>query len=342
MRYENGRHVSPRENELTAVTERAVFDAYPGPNLGRTPEKQSRWVDFREKYNAAHTANYVPDFPLQLDFELNSTCQLRCAFCLHGQQVVKRKDLPFELFLKAIQEAAEHNLVSVKFNYINEPLLVPDLERYIACARSFGVLNTYFATNGILLTQERARTLIASGLSKIMVSIDAATADTYRAVRGAWKFTEVVANVTEFVQLRERLGREFPKVRVNFVRTEVNAHEEEAFVKYWSGIADSIGLQTQVAVPGDNADLYRVQGVQQDASEFKCSFPFKLLVIDASGNILPCCTFSGRSMPLGNIADTTLAEAWYRARGLRELHMQSRWQENPACKHCMLGGAQNG
>ena len=72
---------------------------------------------------------------------------------------------------------------------------------------------------------------------------------------------------------------------------------------------------------------------------FKCSFPSKQLVIDVDGNILPCCTFNGREMPLGNVADMTLEEAWAseRIHGLRELHRAGGWRENPICAHCMGG-----
>jgi len=67
-----------------------------------------------------------------------------------------------------------------------------------------------------------------------------------------------------------------------------------------------------------------------------------MLVVDAAGHILPCCTFGGREMPIGHIDDMTLAEAWSSPAmvALRLQHETRTWRDNPVCAHCILGGQQ--
>jgi hypothetical protein len=50
----------------------------------------------------------------------------------------------------------------------------------------------------------------------------------------------------------------------------------------------------------------------------------------------PCCTFSGHLLALGNIRDTTIAEAWRSVAAVR-LRESS---DDPVCQHCV--GSENG
>lgn len=43
--------------------------------------KDEKWVSYREMYDKASKLELVPNFPIQIDFELNATCNLRCPMC---------------------------------------------------------------------------------------------------------------------------------------------------------------------------------------------------------------------------------------------------------------------
>lgn len=319
-----------RANELTAVVNRSRFDDLPfGVD---SIDDQDRWRRFRVQYHAAHAFRSRPDFPLQIDFELDSRCNMRCSFCLHGNTKVERAGLTFDQFADVIHEGQEHGLVSIKLNYINEPLLVRDLARYIRYARAHGVLNTYFATNGLLLTEKKAIELIEAGLSKIMISLDAVSASMFLAMRQSQEFDRIVRNIERFLEIRERLGVKHPLLRVNFVKTNTNIEEADAFVARWTGVADMIGLQDQVQVP--NAETKKGP---RDLSQFRCSFPYKQLIVDSTGQILPCCTFSGREMPLGRLGELTLKQAWdsLGMRHLQRQHATGTWRDNAVCAACL-------
>lgn len=327
--------MNSRVNELTAVLNRGKFDEPPGDIRGEADHE--RWLEFRRKYHKSQSLSAIHAFPIQIDFELTYSCNMRCKFCPHGNpespQPTRGESLPIEFFRKAIDEGEQHGLCSIKMNYINEPLMSKDLVDCIKYAKAHGVLNVYFATNGSLLSESVSRDLISAGASKIMVSIDAFTSETYKAVRRNDKFAQVVSNVKRLVEIKKELGIKWPLVRVNFVKTPANISELDSFVNYWKDLADMIGLEQQVGLPGvDNAEF-----LDQVSEDFRCSFPFKLVVIDSEGSILPCCTFSGREMPLGNIKHMTIEEAWNSERmvALRCSHLNNTWQSNKICYHCV-------
>lgn len=355
-----------KKNELTGILGREVFEAPPGDVESR--EDLARWYAFRAAYRGASNLVAPVEFPLQVDFELTSTCNFRCAFCPHGQETpIPKRILPWSYFEAAIREGEAYGLVSTKLNYINEPLLHPEWDGYVRFAKAHGVLNVYFATNGSLLTARNREKLISSRVSKVMVSLDATTAETFRKVRRSDAFDRIVANIEALLELRDRWNVSWPKVRVNFLKTELNAHEADAFVARWNGVADAIGFQDQVGLPGVDEDVFAPPDVV-DHSEFRCAFPSKMLVVDAAGHILPCCTFSGREMPIGRLdiacwtrpwidspvgdpvdepvdeprlAPMSLAAAWNSSmlRALRREHFEGRWRENDVCRRCVTGVA---
>src|SRR3989344_4028672 len=68
------------------------------------------------------------DFPIQLDFELNYSCNLRCPMCTWSSEVSKdRSCFDLEKFKEIIDEGVKKGLKAIRLNYINEPLLRPDL-----------------------------------------------------------------------------------------------------------------------------------------------------------------------------------------------------------------------
>ncbi len=324
------------KTELTENLYAARFDEYPGDERP-TDRDRERWKVFRRRYHAAQRLEPVGDFPIQLDIGLNSNCNLSCPFCIQSTPERKAKKptfLSFADYSKVIDEAAAQGLVSLKLNHNNEPLLVSELPEYIRYAKSKGILNVYIATNGTLLTARVSRELIDAGLTKIMVSLDAITPETYTAMRGIDKLSEITWNILTFLRTREALGRRFPLVRVNFLRTPVNISEAAAFAARWKGIADMIGFQDQLGVPGVSNNSNQLPW---PAETFRCSFPFKHIVVGSDGTLYPCCTFSGEQMPIGNIKSMNIRQAWNSdlIKNLRELHRAGNYKMNSICRHCV-------
>jgi radical SAM protein with 4Fe4S-binding SPASM domain len=200
-------------------------------------------------------------------------------------------------------------------------------------------LNVFIATNGSLLDEEMAHRLIDVRLSKIMISLDATTAETYRKMRNSVAFEKVKKNILGLLELRSRLGVDFPLVRVNFLRTALNAHEADDFLSFWKDKVDMVGFQDQLGIPGVESSWLATSD-RSAFRNFRCSFPFKHIVVATDGRLLPCCTFSGEKHSLGNIKTLSIREAWTGAyiESLRALHREGKYKENPVCSHCVGNG----
>jgi radical SAM protein with 4Fe4S-binding SPASM domain len=295
------------------------------------------WDVFRRNYKRAGRFTKL-DSPPQLDIELNGGCNMKCPFCLHGYGDKRPNTLlPTERYESLIDEAIAFGIRGLKLNYINEPMLRTDLEQCIAYAKSAGMLNVYMVTNGTLLTAKRRSSMLTSGITKLFISVDAATPETYSKQRLSGKFDLVVKNILDFVVERDRQGLKYPLVRVSFLRNSLNIHEEESFREFWQGKVDMLAFQKMNDLPDLDSGLTLEDRVTESKG---CSFPFKQLIVDHEGDILPCCKMGGKKLRLGNVDTMTLKAAWNsdKMQSLQQMHKANRWEENPVCKRCIVGG----
>lgn len=318
-------------------------------NLAKIKDEK-KWVLYREMYDKASKLELVPNFPIQIDFELNATCNLRCPMCplsVESNNDKKHFQISYDLFCKIIDEGVVNGLQSIRLNYLNEPLLRDDLENFIRYTKDKGVLDIYFSTNGTLLTKDRAKSLIEAGLDRIQISLDANSQELYEQMRPGSNYKKVVDNVLNLIELKKEVQSLTPLVRVNFVRTEINEHELDNFMSFWKDKADMIGVQEMVKPPRSKKEIK--SKTTEKKSEFQCSFPYKNLVITAEGNVLPCCTFYGDEMPMGNIHDFLKSKEaktkgiieyfWNHTKinQLRDLHKNCKYYNHSICKKCVEG-----
>lgn len=310
------------------IEKKSLFDLCP-PDVDK-----KEWDEFRANYHKAEKLEILKN-PPQIDIELNAGCNMSCPFCWHGYNKIKNKTMPVSTYKKIIDEAVRFGLKSLKLTYINEPLLRHDLEDCIKYAKKSGILNVYMVTNGVLLNKKRYDRLIDSGITKVFCSIDAVTEETYNKQRLSGKFEQVVNNIKGFIDRRNERGLKFPLVRVSFVRNKLNKHEELSFKKTWENIADLVVIQNMTEVPDVKTGLRLNKSI---TNQNGCAFPFKQLVVDTYGDILPCCKMGGKKLALGNIKNMTLEQAWNskKMKHLKWIHKNNLWTENKTCSDCIL------
>lgn len=300
-----------------------------------------RWLKYREEYDAASNLKKL-DYPIQLDFELNSSCNMRCPMCPISAESPKGKGkktwFDFEFYKEILEFSVQKGTKAIKLNYINEPLIRNDLIKFIDFAKKIGVLDIYFSTNGLLLNEQISEKLINSGLTRIQISIDATTQETYDKIRPGGDYNKIIKNVLNFINLKKKLNSNLPLVRVNFVKTEFNHKELNDFLILWKDKVDMIGIQEFVKPTKVKKNITGKREIRK--KKFQCSFPFKQLVINNEKKILPCCTFWGEELELQELAKPQdLITAWNskKMNFLRDKHLKGEYDQISQCKKCVEG-----
>lgn len=176
---------------------------------------------------AATPANGVPTarlpYPTKLFVEVTTRCNLRCAMCVKqspGQQIAEG-NMTEETFERLTP--AFGRLAALILNGIGEPLMHRGLERFVAAARECMPATGWigFQTNGMLLGEHRAASLVAAGVDRIVISADAVVNDQLTSIRDGAKISNIeraagwVHKAADLLGRRVGLGLEFVVMREN-------------------------------------------------------------------------------------------------------------------------------
>ena len=130
--------------------------------------------------------------------------------CVQYQQSLQKEKektwFDFEFFKEILDFSVKKGTKAIKLNYINEPLIRNDFIKFIDYAKKVGILDIYFSTNGILLNKKISTDLIKSGLTRIQISIDAITKETYDKVRPGGNYNKIIENINEFLLIKQNLN----------------------------------------------------------------------------------------------------------------------------------------
>ena len=297
------------------------------------------YLEYRRKWDLASQKQQLFDFPLFLEVESSYACNYKCPKCPKQLVNPEKKSgfLSNELFDKLFDEVREYRMPAINFSHGGEPLMNKNIATLIAKARDAHILDRMFHTNGSLLKKDLAKELIESGLTKINISLDAATAETYKKVRVGGVFENVIANVNNFLEAKREFGKSFPRVRVSFVVSEENKHEQQKFFDMWKLKVNMIAFQqcydfSKMTKGTDDQNCDKIE-----KRNYFCSQLWQLLTITCEGHIIICERDYNNEFILGNLKTHTIYECWHSKEmsRFRELHKNNKWNEIPMCRKCV-------
>lgn len=265
--------------------------------------------------------------PVCLYLEVTNRCNLLCETCPRTfEDLEPPQDMSWELFTSIVDQVPD--IARVVMHGVGEPMLVRALPKMIRYLKARGIY-TLFNTNGTLLAPRKQRELIETGLDELRVSLDAADAKTFLAVRGKDMFNRIVTNLSAFTALQKELGVTTPHVSMwltglretigqlpDFVRLAANVGVREVhlqrlvFDEAGFGLArsasalfaraeedEAVGLAQEVAT-GLGVRL-NASGATEPGLSLKpeaderpwatCRRPWSLMYFTAHGRALPCC-----------------------------------------------------
>jgi len=282
-----------------------------------------RFLDYREKYNRMLIDEHhkqLLDYPLTVVLELVNRCDLECVMCYQGFRNDTNKVTVNESVLDKIFDDFKKNQLSALMLTASEPLLYKNIGHVLKRAEEAKIMDTFIFTNGSLLDRKKSEMIINSCVTRLFVSIDAATEETYDKVRIPVGKKRLQYNrlellekkIKDFIKLRNESGKKLPLTRVSFVALKENQHEIEKFKEKWEGIVDSVEIQRETSI-----NLYKdIETLEKDKSyipkniNYNCNKPWGDMAIYSDGRVGPCCNLVGRMSPIGNVNEKTVFEIW--------------------------------
>ncbi|MEI6754643.1 MAG: radical SAM/SPASM domain-containing protein [Paludibacter sp.] len=289
--------------------------------------------------------------PFFLSVEATNFCNLHCPECPVGiRQITKSemKSVDTELFKRLIDEL-KPTLTHLILYFQGEPLLNKHLHELIEYAHTARIF-TSTSTNGQLLTKDNARLLVLSGLDKLIVSVDGTTQETYEKYRIGGKLIKAIEGIRHINYWKEELDSVTPMVEIQFLVLKSNEHQMKEMRKLSKDLkADRLAFKTAQLYNFENGsdrmtsfDRYsRYKRKKDETFKLKGNQPnrcFRLWsggVVNAKGEVLPCCYDKMSEYSFGNIAykGYSICRHSHKASDFRNKILQNRKQVE-ICRNC--------
>lgn len=270
----------------------------------------------------------------EVRYEVTDKCNANCIMCPREEHEHGREHgiMNQEKYEKSIDEVVGLGAKKVVLTGFGEPMLDRKLEKKIAYAKSKG-LETYFITNGSVLTDKRARGILEAGLDEMRVSFYGMGSDTYNAVMQGLEYEKTKEGLLSFLELRDSLGAS-TKVQLSYLVLPENEKDTEDFRNYWEPKVEALEIWKPHNF-GDGKD-YRERS-EDSSVKTTCGRPDSgPLQIQWNGEVVPCCYDYNNKIVLGNAFEQPVLKILNNSkyRLLREAHKSNRFQIFPYCDQC--------
>ncbi|MDR3044993.1 MAG: SPASM domain-containing protein [Desulfovibrio sp.] len=321
-----GRPSAPRNDGLHVNFHQHPFD---------TPERawlftlnQGRFVDYvfnRLAWHLAPTHRIVTPFPLHVDLESASTCNMRCPMC-YRDMLESTGQMDMGLFRDLIDECAANDLYSVRLSWRGETLTHPRITEMIAYAAA-RIPNVSFLTNAFYIDERISDCLVENGVSYVAVSFDG-IGEVYETIRAPARFSESMDRLRLLRRKREAAGSSLPQIRTCTVWPAIS-HDPGAYQRTMAEVADYMVKNPYINFKGP---MVLKEG-------FVCQYPWERIVIGWDG-VGQCCTgWNATDIALGNARNLSIRDMWHSERmdEVRQLHHEGRRMDIGSCQQCRHG-----
>ena len=196
-----------------------------------------------------------------LVLETINQCSLACVHCTVAEGAAHPHHAAVGFMAPALFQAILDDLAAAGLGFdtlipfwLGEPLLHPQFgalyQAGLRAAAEFGTFRRVeLHTNATHLGRDRVRVALnAAPVPQTWhLSIDAATPERYRAIKGKASFDEVEANILAFLDERARTRAPWPRPVFQMIVGENNADEVPAFAERWTARCRERGLAVRTA-----------------------------------------------------------------------------------------------
>lgn len=274
-------------------------------------------------------------FPIFLLIEPTNACNIDCYFCPRKTSRREVGYMDFELYKRIIDECVRFGKrTMIGLQKDGEPLLHPSILKMIKYAKDKSASHIlHLATNAFFLNEEMAMGILNSGLDDLLISIDAASGETYKKIKGRDNLYQVEANVLRFLQIKRKIKSKKPFVRIKLAKTADNTGEEKLFKRKWHGLADWVEI-TDIFQWGETKNIG--SDFTSKLSRYPCLFPWYWPAINWNGDVSICCYDFNSEGILGNVYKDSLSNIWSNSklRDIRYAHLDGEHEKIPLCAKC--------
>ncbi len=268
---------------------------------------------------------YHKGLPFSVSIEPTTSCNLSCSECPSGNKIFSRSTgkISIVFFRKMIDELKNH-LVYLTLYFQGEPYLHPDFFDLVKIARK-NKIYVATSTNAHFLTIENSMATVASGLNRLIISLDGIDSETYQAYRIGGNFNKVMEGIKNLTDARREMKAQHPYIILQFIVFATNEHQIEEVRKLGKKIGvDEVQIKTAQIYNFENGNPLIPKNekysrykkttdekyIIKKSIQNKCLRMWQSAVITWDGNVVPCCFDKDATHLMGDLKTQTFKEIW--------------------------------
>jgi radical SAM protein with 4Fe4S-binding SPASM domain len=294
---------------------------------------ESGYADYRAKWTSYAKNQTVADYPLLVDIELSSLCNLHCPMCYtiteEFAEKVNTTRMDWDLYMKIIDEIGG-KVPAIRLSLRGEATLH---RRFVDCihyAKERGIKEVSMLTHGGKLSLPYFEKIVDAGIDWITISIDG-VGETYDQIRRPLKFADLLEKIKNIKRYKEERGLHRPVIKVQSIWPAISETPQE----YYDTLAphvDLVAFNPLIDYLGNDKQIEYLE-------KFTCPQQYQRLVIGADGLVMKCSNDEENREVVGDIKEQTVHEVWHgeKLNAVRELHKRDRgFMESEVCRRCYL------
>lgn len=293
-------------------------------------------------------------YPYMAHIDPAGICNLKCFNCpVHLPEKQGKCVLSFENYKKFIDECGDYLLYVILWSW-GEPLLNPEFSKMVSYAKSKNIY-TVTSTNLNKLSKEEAQSLIASGLTTLIIALDGPNAETYEKLREGGKFDKFMENFDILMEAKKSHKGETPFINLRMVVSKENEYLMEDFKKigydknvdmisfkaYSTRQSGCINKDIDEKFSPDKEELkwysyHSDYSLNKKLKQYNCKFPWTKPMLFADGTISSCEFDFKYNYVFGNIEKDSFKNIWFSesANKFRKQFLKNR-NSIEFCKNCV-------
>jgi putative metalloenzyme radical SAM/SPASM domain maturase len=197
--------------------------------------------------------------PSKLFVETTTRCNLKCQACVKQSSGngISDGDMSMATFMALV--GTFPHLESLVLNGIGEPLLHPLLEEFIRVAKASMQSGSWigFQSNGSLLTEARATSLLIAGLDRICLSLDSVSCETFRTLRKGGEVADIEHALKSLNSAKVLTGKSELEIGIEVVLRRDNFRELPDVLRWAASRGATFVIATHL-LPYDPSQLSQI------------------------------------------------------------------------------------
>jgi len=313
---------------LESDERQAQFESNRGHGVDEAYRENRRlWTDYAKTQT-------VSDYPLHVDIELASVCNLNCPMCYtisaEFKEKVNARLMDYALFTKVVDECAAGGVYSVRLSFRGESFLHKRIVDCVRYAKAKGIKEVSTLTNGVRLDEQMFEAIMEAGLDWLTISFDG-LGETYEQIRRPAKYDRAVEKIANYSKIKTKAGRVKPVVKIQSILPAIEQNPQE-FYEVFAPITDMVSANPLIDFMQSKRDMPKIEN-------FSCPQIYQRLVVGADGLCMMCTNDEEGRNIVGDAKTQTLHEIWHGPEMARVRELHSRCvgaTELAACAECYL------